>query len=97
MSSKGFWVDLGDAVAFRITEMDGIPSSLARERVRDFITYGLQSEHHTQVLRATYDIFNPLLASVAPFLRAAVQQGIIEVQSQNERGREAEEHHEGKP
>ena len=94
MNTGDFREELEKAVAFRLTEREEVSASRAREMVRDFAVYGLQSKYHSQVLAAAYDLFKPLLAAAVPFLRAGLQQAVVEIQTQNARGEVAEANHE---
>ena len=76
------------AVAYRLTEMYGVPVLVARKRVRDFAKYGVLAEHGDQVLAAGYDLFKPFLGGLVPVLRTFLQAAISGIQAQIQRGAE---------
>lgn len=79
------------AVAYRLTEIYKVDSEEARRRVREFAIYGTQGRYHSQVLRAGYELFQPVLGASVPFLRSLLQAAVIAVQAEVQRGEAAEE------
>lgn len=79
------------AVAFRMVEMyNNMDSEEAQKRVHDVAIHGGASPYSHQVVAAGYDLLQPVVAQALPFLRALLQQTVIEVQTQVERGKAAE-------
>jgi hypothetical protein len=91
-----FRTALEAAVAYRMTEMfNNLPAEEARKRVHDVAIKGHNSDYSHQVVAAGYDLFQPTISAALPALRLILQQLVVDVKMQIDRGQRAEEATEG--
>lgn len=79
------------AVAYRMVEMYSISPEVARFRAHDFVIKGHNSDFSHQVVSAGFDLFEPMISAAMPMIRLIIQQAIIDVKSQIDRGQRTEE------
>lgn len=78
------------AIAYKITERQGVEPETTRNWVRDAMKRGASSEHFAPVAEAIQEMFQPLFGTFLPFVPHLVRTVATVVQQENIRGSRAE-------
>ena len=78
------------AVAYRMHAQTGIPPLAARLQVRDFVRYGQNSQHATDVMRAGTELFGPILQAFMPVIQTLATAATQVVERETANGTAAE-------